>query len=72
MQIDISTSMHGMNGTVHEIGPKSTQNSVCNPMGMLPSVNNALFKIWKFQPKNQVKNQIIMWWDLMKCDEGFG
>ena len=43
MQIDISTSMHGMNGTVHEFGLESTQNSVCKPMEVLPSVNNALF-----------------------------
>ena len=62
--------MHGVHATVHEIGPKSTQNSVCKPMEMLPSVNNAFFKIWKFYPKSQVKNQIILWWDLMKCNGG--
>jgi hypothetical protein len=50
-KVDISTSMHGVHATVHEIGPKHTPNIIFNQMQLIESVENAYFSngLFSFQ-----------------------
>ena len=75
-KVDISTSMHGVHATVHENGPKHIPNMVFSQMQLVESVENVYFESHFFTPpflnSSHLKNAILMWWFLMKCDEGFG
>ena len=73
-KVDISTSMHGVHATVHEIGPKHIPNIIFNQVHMVESVENAYFESHFFNSpflnSSHLKNAILMWWFLMKCDDG--